>query len=97
MYDVVIEKSQERKFRALDESVQDRIRDVVNEVKQTRQPSSHDKAKPLRGPTGGLFRLRIGDYRLVCEKDMNELKIHKLGERKHVYDNMNELYNQVDA
>jgi len=97
MYEIVIEKSQKRRYATLDSSMQTRIAETMQELKTIPEPTSHPKAKPMRGPQTGLFRVRVGDYRIVVERDMNQLKIHKLGERGSVYDDMNELYGSLDA
>lgn len=44
--------------------------------------------KPLRGKLGGLYRYRIGDYRVVYEIRQKHVQIIvvKVGHRKDVYD-----------
>ena len=48
-------------------------------------PRSSGKA--LSGPLGGLWRYRVGDYRLLCEIQDNVLCILvvKIGNRREVY------------
>ena len=43
--------------------------------------------KALTGPLGGLWRYRVGDYRLICEIQDGVLRILvlKFGNRKQVY------------
>jgi mRNA interferase RelE/StbE len=44
--------------------------------------------KGLTGPLGGLWRYRIGDYRVICRIDDRTIRIVVLtaGHRKNVYD-----------
>lgn len=43
--------------------------------------------KALTGPLGGLWRYRVGDYRLVCEIQdaMLRVLVVKIGNRREVY------------
>lgn len=43
--------------------------------------------KALTGPLGGLWRYRVGDYRIVCEIHDGALKVLvvKIGNRRDVY------------
>jgi mRNA interferase RelE/StbE len=43
--------------------------------------------KGLTGPLGGLWRYRVGDYRIVCEINNGSLNVLvvKIGSRKEVY------------
>ncbi len=43
--------------------------------------------KALTGPLGGLWRYRVGDYRLICEIQDGVLRILvvKIGNRREVY------------
>ncbi|KKN88583.1 hypothetical protein LCGC14_0246940 [marine sediment metagenome] len=43
--------------------------------------------KGLSGPLGGLWRYRVGDYRLVCEirDDVLQVLVLKIAHRRDVY------------
>ena len=43
--------------------------------------------KALTGPLGGMWRYRVGDYRLICEIQDGVLRILvvKIGNRREVY------------
>nr|WP_236829021.1 type II toxin-antitoxin system RelE/ParE family toxin [Bartonella schoenbuchensis] len=45
--------------------------------------------KPLRGPLSGLWRYRVGDYRILCDLHDKELLVLVLavGHRKNIYKN----------
>jgi len=40
---------------------------------------------PIRGKFEGLFRLRIGDYRIIYAKTQKGILILKIGHRSKVY------------
>ena len=84
MYDVVIEKTQKRKLNTLPPNTQQRIREACEELRQSRSPTDHSKCKPLKGQQG-LFRLRVGNIRLIMDKRYGELRIHQLGDREGIY------------
>jgi len=97
MYDSVIEKSQYRKFNGLPKARQEQLRRVVQELAALREPSSHSKAEPLSGPHKGLFRVRVGDYRLICDKKLDKIRIHKIGKRSRIYRNVDDLYQELEV
>lgn len=43
--------------------------------------------KPLSGPLGGLWRYRVGDFRIICDIHDQAVRILvvKIGNRKDVY------------
>ena len=43
--------------------------------------------KALTGPLGGLWRYRVGDYRVICEINDGSLRILvvQIGNRREVY------------
>jgi len=46
------------------------------------------KPEPLSGPLAGLFKLRVGDYRVIYERNvgLKKLTIHLVGHRSAIYD-----------
>ena len=48
---------------------------------------SRSTGKALTGPLGGLWRYRIGDFRVICEIQDGELRVLvvELGNRREVY------------
>lgn len=42
-------------------------------------------SKPLVGSFGQIFRLRVGDYRIVFELSDNKVWITKIGHRSDIY------------
>ena len=45
-----------------------------------------DKGLPLKGEFQGLFKLRIGDYRVIYSKMKNGVLVLRIGHRKNVYE-----------
>lgn len=73
-------------LRKLDKQSARRILDFLDErVAQRDDPRSTGKA--LTGPLDGLWRYRIGDFRVICEIQDGELRVLvvELGNRREVY------------
>lgn len=66
------------------------LRSVLKDVATCEQPSHHEKAKPLEGQDG-LFRVRVGDTRAICELDKPNLIVWKVGPRTTVYDAIDDI------
>jgi len=73
-------------LRKLDKPAARRILDFMDErVAGRDDPRSTGKA--LTGPLGGLWRYRIGDFRVICDIQDDALRILvvQLGNRREVY------------
>ncbi|WP_028629969.1 type II toxin-antitoxin system RelE family toxin [Metapseudomonas resinovorans] len=73
-------------LRKLDKQTAKRILDFLDErVADRADPRSTGKA--LTGPLGGLWRYRIGDFRLICDIQDGALRILvvQLGNRRDIY------------
>ena len=44
-----------------------------------------DKGEPLKGKFKGMFKLKVGDYRVIYIKAKDSVLILRIGHRKHVY------------
>jgi mRNA interferase RelE/StbE len=63
---VSISNVAERQLRKLDRPVQKRILDWLNErIEGCKNPRHF--GEPLKGDNAGLWRYRMGDYRVLCE------------------------------
>lgn len=75
-----------RWLRKVDPQVARRIRDALTAVVRTGDPRVRGKA--LTGQLAGLWRYRIGEYRVIC--DIRDARLVVLvidaGQRDHVYD-----------
>jgi len=74
-------------FRNLDRSVQIRIQKYIRgRLVDADDPLAF--ARPLRGEQAGLWRFRVGSYRLICSVDVENatLLVLRIGHRRNVYD-----------
>ena len=55
----------EKALKRLDHSVRKRVVDKLQEIQGSDDP--RDFLKPMRGPLTGMFRLRVGDYRVIID------------------------------
>ena len=76
----------DKELKALDRPVQQRIKKYLDEVIASDDPRSRGKA--LTGPLAGLWRYRVGDYRVEVEIIETEITIVavKVGHRSEIYD-----------
>ncbi len=83
MFEVRIDKNARNFINKLDGSVQKRIIKKLDELSV-----NPEIGKPLTANLSGLWRLRIGDYRVIYQIRKLELVvlIVKVGHRKNVYD-----------
>jgi mRNA interferase RelE/StbE len=44
-----------------------------------------DKGEPLKGKFKVMFKLKVGDYRVIYSKAKDSVLILRIGHRKHVY------------
>jgi mRNA interferase RelE/StbE len=61
---------------------------ILNEVKQLSNEPFPRKVKRVEGSKLKLFRVRVGDYRILYEVDYNDnlLGVVKIDKRSRVYD-----------
>lgn len=73
-------------MRKLDRPVARRVFDGVERLRSLDEPTATCKA--LSGPLTGLWRLRVGDYRVILDIRRHDLVIVALdlGHRSSVYD-----------
>jgi mRNA interferase RelE/StbE len=75
-----------RDLRKLDKSIQKRVAAFLTDrLQDTEDPRATGKA--LQGSLSGLWRYRVGDYRLICRIEDDELLILviEIGHRKAIY------------
>jgi mRNA interferase RelE/StbE len=79
--------SAKKSFKKLDRPWQQAILDYLeNEISVLDDPRSRGKA--LTGEKRGLWRYRVGDYRIICDIEDSRLTILAvaIGHRREVYD-----------
>lgn len=85
-YNVELSERFKKEFRKLDGYTQKMIRGWINKnLVETDDPRIHGKA--LTGNLAGLWRYRIGNYRLIAEIKDNQFIILALsiGHRRDIY------------
>jgi len=83
MYQIIFQSSAERDFKKLPRDIQSRIIKKLEELKL-----NPHFGIPLVGNLSGLWKLRVGDYRIIYQIKNEELiiLILKVGNRKNIYD-----------
>jgi mRNA interferase RelE/StbE len=70
-----------RELRRLDRPVANRI---IEKIEQ--ELTSHDvRPIPLTGPFEGLYKLRVGDYRVIYALSSASVSILRIAHRREVY------------
>ena len=84
MYHIRILKAASRELAHLDKPVGRRIVERINWLAGNLDDIQHEA---LTGNLTGLYRLRIGDYRVIYEIVHNEktIVIHAIGHRREIY------------
>ncbi len=83
---VSVANNAERQLRKLDRSVQRRILDWLDDrIEGCKNPRHFGEA--LRGDRAGLWRYRVGDYRILCDIRDQEVVVLVLaiGHRRQIY------------
>jgi len=83
---IEISRGAEKQITKLDRTVQATILRFLRERLQSAD-NPRQWGKPLQGEKGGLWRYRVGDYRLICDiqdEKITVLVLH-VGHRKDVY------------
>jgi mRNA interferase RelE/StbE len=62
---IKISSKAEAYFTRLDKDLRKRIKKDLQELAECNSPIEHRHVKPLTGELKGLYRLRVGDYRIV--------------------------------
>lgn len=85
-YEVEYTATALRQLRKLDRQVARRIVDFLDEVSALDNPQS--RGTTFAGDRAGIWRYRVGDYRVLCELRDAELVIFSLavGHRGDIYD-----------
>lgn len=83
MYFVTLDKKAEIFLSKLDKFEQERILNKLDDLKD-----NSELGKPLTGNLAGLWRLRIGKYRVLYKifNDQLIIVVLEIGHRKNIYD-----------
>lgn len=82
---VIFAEKARKDFLKIDRTVQLRIKEFIIKLQNLENPRSTGKA--LKGSFSGLWRYRVGNYRLICDIDDHKILITVLhiGHRKDIY------------
>jgi mRNA interferase RelE/StbE len=83
MRSVVLSKSAHKFLAGLDRGLRERILDKIDRLASDPQALA-GQIKPLKG-AAGMFRLRVGGYRVIFTEDGVVVLILKIGHRREVY------------
>lgn len=82
---LILQPKAKKQFLKLDFTIRRRFEVFFDDLQTMKNP--REKGKALAGNLNGLWRYRIGNYRLICDIDDDELIIYalKIGHRKGIY------------
>jgi mRNA interferase RelE/StbE len=84
-YSILIKKSAAKELEDLPSNILRKVTFAITELSIHPRPTG---VKKLKGELGDLWRIRIGDYRVIysIEDVVRIIEIKKVGHRKDVYD-----------
>jgi len=85
-YKLLFLKEAVEEFKKLDKPVQRIIKEKLELLSQNPE-SLKNNIKPLKGKYKGLYRLRVGDYRIIFQVKKEEVLIIiiRIGHRRDIY------------
>ena len=84
MYTVIFDEKADKDFRKLPREIQEKITKAIREKLNIH---ADIYLIPLVGDKTGMYKFRVGEYRLLCKRDGDKLVITvlKVKHRKDVY------------
>ena len=85
MYKIVIKKAAAKELEVLPKKVIAVITNAILELANTPRPAG---CKKLKGSSVALWRIRIGDYRVIyiIDDEIKIIDVQKVGHRRDVYE-----------
>lgn len=82
---IEISESALKDIKRLDKQIARKILSYLKEIEKLEDPTS--KGKALSANLSGLWRYRIGDYRIICsiENDRLVVLVLRIGHRREIY------------
>ncbi len=84
MVRILISRSAERELARLPRDIQERFARAFEELEKDPRPRPGLDIRPLRG-LKGAWRLCVGSYRGICEKEEGQVRFTRFGHRRDVY------------
>ncbi len=83
MYQIQFSKKAQKRFKALPKSIQQRLIVQINLLPHNPRPLDCKKMKGVRD----LFRLRVGDYRVIyaVQDELLLILVVEVGHRREIY------------
>lgn len=83
-YKIIFSEAAEKNFSKFERTIKKRI---VEFLEKRVRPNPNQLRQPLQGNKKGLWKYRVGDYRIICDIKDNELTVLviDIGHRREVY------------
>ena len=88
-YQIQLRTNAKHSLESLADDTQEAVTNLIKSLSQTQEVTQHQGVKPLKGSE--YFRARVGDMRVIAELDKPNLLIHKIGHRRKVYRDLDDL------
>ncbi|NJL92186.1 MAG: type II toxin-antitoxin system RelE/ParE family toxin [Coleofasciculaceae cyanobacterium SM2_1_6] len=87
MYEVLLHPDAQKFYAKANKSLVKKIAKCLQQLEQ--EPRSHPNIKSLKGEYSGLYRYRIGDYRIIysIEDELVQVFVITIAHRSQVYEN----------
>jgi mRNA interferase RelE/StbE len=87
MYQVEFRPTAAQDFDNLDQAVADRL---LKKLRWLAENFDSVRPEPLSGLFSGLFKLRVGDYRVIYQanREKKVLTVRLVGHRREIYDQL---------
>jgi mRNA interferase RelE/StbE len=84
-YEIRLQSEAVAEFQALSPGIRDRVREKLLWLGEHAEEVRH---LPLRKDLAGLYKRRVGDYRIIYQiiKEARIITIQKIGHRREIYD-----------
>jgi mRNA interferase RelE/StbE len=82
MYKVVLFTAAKKELESLDKKTKVRIAAALDELKRLGIHAKH--TKKLQPPIGG-YRMRVGGYRVLFDRDEDIIVVHRISKRADAY------------
>jgi len=85
VYSIRFTGKSERQFLRLDARTRARLEERIDQLAQW--PNTTLDVRPLRGNLAGVYRLRVGQYRviLVVDEERKRISVREIGPRGSIY------------